>query len=183
MQMQLSKIISYMKVKFYLLIGLVVVSFMACGPTTSYSTPAFHFAGVVNSNGDSLKAFTVGHDTLRMDTIKKFDAVTFNLTMDGGLNYLTKFNIILSDTVNTRIEYPDYNALGNVFSTSKSNFDRNRFVFGVNLFQLYLPFRYIVLNKPSKTPVITFEVTNDAVFPANKSGSNTYSFKLRTPIK
>jgi len=172
-----------MNVKFYLIVGLVVLFFVACGPTTSYSTPFFRFSGVVNSNGDTLKAFTVGHDTLRMDTVKQYDAVTFNLIMDGGYNYLTKFNIILSDTVNTRIEYPQYDALGNVFSTSKSNFNRNRFVFGVNLVQLPMSFRYIIINKPVTTPVITLEVSNDAVFPTNKSGSNTYSFKLRTPIK
>ena len=172
-----------MKTKYILFISLLSAIFFACEAPTSYSTPGFRFSGVVNSiTGDSLSAYDEGLNVLRMDTIKVGDVISFNLILDGGTyNNLTSFSLTLSDTTSTMLLLPETSLLDNVFSSSLSDYKNNKFVFKSVMPNLYFPFQYIAL-KANASPTLKFEVTNDAKYPKNSTGSNTASLLIKTPI-
>jgi hypothetical protein len=174
-----------MKTFFYLFLFITSLALASCDLNgSSNSTPQISLVTtpILNSK-DSLFIHYSGQDgLLLLDTVSVGDTVSFRVFMNGYSNQLTSYSISLSDSLATKILLPSKNSLDSVFIAG-SNYAIGKFIFKSNVFNLYLPIKYVAL-KPTNEAKISFTIKSDAVFDGGVyMGSNSVTLALKTPIK
>lgn len=171
-----------MKTRLLILLGFVVTVFTACNlnGSSNYSPEIYVYTSHVNKT-DTLNIYLTDEGgVLRLDTINVGDTIVFRLFLNGITNNLTNFYLTQSDTTVAKILLPAVISMDSIFSKPLSDYDSGKFIFLPDKKQVYFPVRYIA-KKPTTTATLQFSVVSDAVFD-NVSGSNSASFKLKTPI-
>ncbi len=172
-----------MKTKIYILLSLIIIAFTSCDLNSSSNyTPKLGIAASHVNKNDTLNIWMTDEGgTYRMDTIFVGDTIVFKTLLNGMSNNLTNYNILQSDTSEARILYPVASSMDSIISISQSDIANGKLVFLPKAVYVYFPIRYIAL-KPTSSATIQFTLVSDAVFD-NGIGNNTFTLKIKTPIK
>ena len=166
-----------------ILFGLIVAIFTSCNlnnGSSNYTPEIYLYTSHINKT-DTLNVYLTDESgVLRLDTISVGDTIVLRMFLNGITNNLTNFYLTQSDTTVAKILLPAVVSMDSIFSKPQSDYNAGRFVFLQNKKQVYFPVRYIA-KKATTTATLQFSVVSDAVFD-NSSGSNSDSFKLKTPI-
>lgn len=171
-----------MKTRLLILIGFIVTIFSACNLNSSsnYTPEIYVYTSHVNKT-DTLNIYLTDEGgVFRLDTINVGDTVVFRMFFNGLTNNLTSFYLTQSDTTVAKILLPAVVSMDSIFSKPLSGYNTGKFIFLPDKKQVYFPVRYIAM-KPTTSATLSFSLVSDAVF-ENSVGSNSVSFKLKTPI-
>lgn len=171
--------------KFSILIVLVVGLFLSsCSldGESNYTPNMSLLADPKNQKGDSLKIYlTATADQYLMDTIQVGDTVSFALLVNAFTNNVTALYLTQSADSVTRIITANKQSMDSVFLET-SDYKTGKYFCKSGIPAFVFPFKYIA-RVASKTAEIGFTVTSDAKFETGFGGSNSISFKIKTPIK
>ncbi len=166
---------------FYLLVVLtLVLSSCDFSGESNYTPRILFIQNPINNKLDTLNSYYTNEaGVFIMDTIRVGDTVQFYLHLEAYANKLTAFYLLHTPDSVAAVILPESTSMDTIF-TANSQYDKGRFLMDAKFASLVFPFQYIAL-RPSMGARLEFAVISDAVFNSG-FGSNSHSFKLKTPI-
>jgi hypothetical protein len=174
---------SYMKTKYFALLGLFVIFLTACDMSNSSNyTPQISILTSHINKTDTLNLYyTDQGGILRLDTINVGDTIVFRMDLNGITNNLTAFNFTTTDTTTAKVIFPVKLSMDSLFVKEQSDYVNGKFVFQPKKVRVYFPVRYVA-KKATITSTIQISLSSDAVLNGNLQ-SNQVSMTVKTPIK
>lgn len=167
-----------MKIRQFILISFIGLSFMACNLTSvsNYKPEISFLKNPTVCDSDTLNIYLTDQaNVYRLDTIHVGDTIRFKMFINAFTNNINEYTMNQSADSVSKFILPNKTQMDSIF-TASSNYNAGIFYMKNKANNLFFPFEYVAL-KPSLDAKITFNVVSDANFEYNQN-----SFVLNTPI-